>query len=127
MGRFDSLVLAFYRRAEPTSPQPAPDGRAVGTDDGVSAAPPLLWNGANAVQADVTGRYYHAVQVSGIELADSLDIEGTLDGTAWEKITGQTGIIANGIRQFTGLFAKLRAVRTAGTGSATRAKLMSRS
>ena len=66
---------------------------------------------------NVTGRYYHAVQVTGIAGSDSFNIEGSLDGVNWNTVG--SAIAANGITQFTGMFTYLRANKTAGTGTAS--------
>lgn len=72
------------------------------------------------------GRYYHAVQVTGIAGSDSIAIEGSLDGTTFvAAASAVSALIANGIVQFTGLFNFLRATRSSGTGTATNVYLLS--
>jgi hypothetical protein len=76
-------------------------------------------SGATGPQSmlNVVGRYYHSVQLSGVAGADSFNIEASLDGATWNTVG--SAITANGITQFTGLFAFLRANKTAGTGTAS--------
>lgn len=80
----------------------------------------------------VAGRLYHAIQVTGIAGSDVIDVQATLDavvgaGTVWAPIVaGLTGINANGIIQFTGVFSRIRAKRASGSGSATIVNLVSR-
>ena len=76
---------------------------------------------------DVTGRYFHAVQVLGLDGGDSFKLQGTLayKDEGWADITGATALTANGITQFTGVFRQIRAQKTAGAGTATRLIFMS--
>lgn len=77
----------------------------------------FLWhNGTTRTNpVDVMGRYYHAVQLTGIG-SDSIQVEGTIDGVNWVSVG--SALSSNGISQFTGLFWQLRATKT-GSSSAT--------
>jgi hypothetical protein len=77
--------------------------------------------------ANVSGRYYHAVQILSLDGADSFKLQGTLAYTdeGWTDITGATALAANGITQFTGVWRQIRAVKNSGTGTATRVILLS--
>jgi hypothetical protein len=122
--------FAFFIRSNPTLVGKYPfKGLSADTDTDACL---LAFNGSlthpNAKNpVDVSGRYYHAVQVLGLDGADSFKLQGTLayKDEGWTDITGATALAANGITQFTGVFRQIRAQKNAGTGVATRVILMS--
>jgi hypothetical protein len=122
--------LAFLVRANPTLVGKYPfKGLSADTE---SDACLLAFNGSlthpNAKNpVEVSGRYYHAVQVIGLDGADSFKLQGTLayKDEGWTDITGATALAANGITQFTGVYRQIRAQKNSGSGVATRLILMS--
>ena len=122
--------LAFLVRANPTLVAKYPF-RGLNADTERDACL-LAFNGSlthpNAKNpVDVSGRYFHAVQIIGLDGADSFKLQGTLayKDEGWADITGATALVANGITQFTGVYRQIRGVKNSGTGVATRVILMS--
>ena len=77
----------------------------------------------------VAGRYYYAVQSSGVTGGDQFEIETSLDGTNWVAAPSPVPnpIVTNGIYNFSGIFNYIRAVQIAGAGTGTLITLTARS
>jgi len=83
----------------------------------------LAATGAN-LPADVTGRFTHTVQSAAVDGSDNFDIQGDA-GAGFASIVGQTGLVANGFRTFTGAYRSLKVLKNSGTGVATTVYLTS--
>jgi hypothetical protein len=76
---------------------------------------------------NVSGRFYHAIQVLDLNGSDSWKLQGTLSHVSegWTDITGLTTLTANGRTEFTGIWRQIRAVKNSGSGTTTKIIFMS--
>lgn len=86
----------------------------------------VLWEGSAKPEQDVIGRKDHVVVITNVGGGDTFSIQGKVGSGSWENVSGATGLTTNVSTRFSGLWDYLQAVRTAGTGTATKLELRSR-